>query len=271
MNFIYSFLSDGMDQRPAYGFSHRIRASVEKDQITPSPLDYHAEKVSLGASSKSFSFGHRPRTNYVVDYDTPGPGEYFISEEAPRRRKSGYSFGSRSSFKRPRPHTPGPKYMPDSGGRSFQPQRGFSFGHRPKFGRKVSDTPGPGEYDTEKFLFKETPAYSFGVKNHMRGRNDFFRNITPSAASYRPETGKTKSSPAYSFGTKSRGRVFVPFEMDSPGPGEYDTNRPIYSNQRKGFSFGLRVSLRLFNRKQFADLLLTVSNVNQIIKMIFIE
>lgn len=238
MNFIQSFLSEGMDQRPAYGFSHRIRAAVEMDQITPSPLDYHAERVVLGASSKAFSFGHRPKTNYVNDSDTPGPGEYFISEEAPRRRKSGYSFSSRPTVKRPRSHTPGPKYLPESGGSS---QRGFSFGHRPKFGRRISDTPGPGEYDTEKFLFKGTPAYTFGVKNHKRGQNDFFRNATPSAASYRPETAKAKNAPAYSFGTKSRGRIFV--EIDSPGPGEYDTHRSPFRSYQKGFSFGLRVSL----------------------------
>lgn len=75
MDFMNSLLSDGMDQRPAYGFSHRIRASVEKDQVTPSPLDYYAEKVTLGPSSRASSFGHRPRTNYVRDSDTPGPGE----------------------------------------------------------------------------------------------------------------------------------------------------------------------------------------------------
>jgi hypothetical protein len=157
MNYIYSFLSEGMDQRPAYGFSHRLRASVEKDQITPSPLDYHAEKVFLGTSSKAFSFGHRPRTNYVND--TPGPGEYFISEEAPKRRKSGYSFGSKSSSKRLRSTTPGPKYMPESR-EIFQHQKGFSFGHRPKFGRKVSDTPGPGKskrrlYTQNNFTFQQ--------------------------------------------------------------------------------------------------------------------
>jgi hypothetical protein len=186
MTFVYSkFQADRMDQRPAYGFSNRIRAAVEKDQITPSPLDYHAEKVSLGPSSKSYSFGHRPRTNYVRDCTTPGPGEYFISEEIVRRKKVGYSFGLKPNKKRPRSHTPGPKYLVETVG-TFQPQRGFSFGHRPKFGRKVSDTPGPGEYNLEKFLFKETPAYSFGVKNHKRGRSEFSRNITPSAASYRP-------------------------------------------------------------------------------------
>lgn len=241
MEFMYSLLSDGMDQRPAYGFSHRMRAAVEKDQITPSPLDYHAEKVSLGVSSKSYTFGHRPRTNYVRDLDTPGPGEYFISEELRRRRKSGYSFGSRQSEKRPRTLTPGPMYMPESEG-SFQPPRGFSFGHRPKYGRRVSDTPGPGEYESEKFLFKDTPAYTFGVKNPMRGRNDFFRNITPAPLDYRPEVAIKKSAPAYSFGTKSRGKVFMPKDFDSPGPGEYDTDRCYYKKSQKGFSFGMRVS-----------------------------
>jgi hypothetical protein len=240
MDFIYSFLNDGMDQRPAYGFSHRMRASVEKDQITPSPLDYYVEKVSLG-SSKSFSFGHRPRTNYVRDSNTPGPGEYFIAESIPRRKKSGYSFGSKPQQKRPRSHTPGPKYKPEQGG-SFQPEKGFTFGHRPRFGRKFSDTPGPGEYDAEKFLFKGTPAYTFGVKNHMRGRNDFFRNITPAPADYRPEMSGKKSTPSYSFGTKSRPRVFVPRDYDSPGPGEYNLNQDGFSRYGKGFSFGMRVS-----------------------------
>lgn len=238
MDLIYSFLSDGMDRRPAYGFSHRLRASVEKDQITPSPLDYHAEKVSL-SSSKSFTFGHRPRISYARNEDTPGPGEYFISEEVRRRKKPGYSFGSKSASKRPQSHAPGPKYLPGDAG-SFQPPRGFSFGHRAKFERRISDTPGPGEYDTEKFLFKDTPAYTFGVKNHMRGRNDFFRNSTPSAASYRPEAVTVKSTPSYSFGTKARGRVFEPVDFDSPGPGEYETRPCSYGRNNKGFSFGMR-------------------------------
>lgn len=77
----------------------------------------------------------------------------------------------------------------------------------------------------------------------MRGRNDFLRNITPSAASYRPETGKTKNSPSFSFGKKSRGKVFVPVDFDSPGPGEYES-KSVFSTRRKGFSFGLRVSLK---------------------------
>jgi hypothetical protein len=239
MESIYSFLSEGMDQRPAYGFSHRIRASVEKDQITPSPLDYHAEKVNLGSSPHSYTFGHRPRTNYVRDEDTPGPGEYFVSD-VPIRTKSGYSFGSRSGTKRPSSHTPGPKYKPEDGG-SFQSQRGFSFGHRSQYERRISDTPGPGEYESEPFLFKDTPAYTFGVKNHMRGRNDFFRNITPAPLDYRPEVGTKKCSPSYSFGTKPRGRLFIPNDFDSPGPGEYDTNRTTFRSSEKGFSFGMRV------------------------------
>lgn len=241
MDFMYSLLSDGMDQRPAYGFSHRMRASVETDQITPSPLDYHAEKVLLGESSKSYTFGHRPRTNYVIDDDTPGPGEYFTTQEVPRSRTPGYSFGLKSASRRRRSHTPGPSYYPEEPG-AFQPQRGFSFGHRPQFGRRISDTPGPGEYNSEKFLFKDTPAYSFGVKNHMRGRNHFFKNETPAPLDYRPETSMKKSSPSYTFGTKSRGHVFVPQDFDIPGPGEYNVGPKRFSNYNKGFTFGLRVS-----------------------------
>lgn len=98
MESIYSFISEGMDKRPAYGFSHRLRASVEKGQITPSPLDYHAEKVTLGTSARSFTFGHRPRTNYVVDYDAPGPGECkFITLAFWRRDFK--SFSSRFYFR----------------------------------------------------------------------------------------------------------------------------------------------------------------------------
>lgn len=82
MEGIYTFISEGMDRRPAYGFSHRLRAAVEKEQITPSPLDYRAENMTLGTSARSFTFGHRPRTNYVVDYDTPGPGECKLKTSA---------------------------------------------------------------------------------------------------------------------------------------------------------------------------------------------
>jgi len=189
MEFIYSFLSAGMDGRPAYGFSQRMRAAVEKPVITPSPQSYHAEKVSLGPT-RAYTFGHRPRTNYVIDRDAPGPGEYFIGEERRFRR-------SKSR-------------------------------HRSR----------------EQFLFKDTPAYSFGVKNHIRGRNELFSNITPAPLAY-DSAAVRKSMPSYSFGTKSRGRVFMPNELDSPGPGEYHNKRlSSFSNRQRGFSFGLRVRLR---------------------------
>lgn len=71
MEFMYSFLSEGMDKRPAYGFSHKLRAAVEKPNITPSPLDYQSQFSTI-SRSKGFTFGHRPRTNYVKDYDLPG-------------------------------------------------------------------------------------------------------------------------------------------------------------------------------------------------------
>lgn len=74
MEFMYSFISEGMDRRPAYGYSHRLRAAVEKPNITPSPLDYQSGTVAV-KKNKGFSFGHRPRTNYVTDYDLPSPAE----------------------------------------------------------------------------------------------------------------------------------------------------------------------------------------------------
>lgn len=142
----------------------------------------------------------------------------FISEEAPSSRKSGYSFGLRLGFNSNRSQTPGPKYKPEGVG-SFQPKPGYSFGHRPRFGRRISDTPGPGEY--ENFLFKGTPAYSFGVKNHTRGRINLHRHTTPAPLDYRPELSIKKGAPAYSFGTKSRTRLFAPKDYDLPGPGEF--------------------------------------------------
>lgn len=158
----------------------------------------------------------------------------FISEEIKRRRKSGYTFGSRSAVKRTRsPQTPGPQYKPEEPG-SFQPQRGFSFGHRPRFERRISDVPGPGEYDAgEKFIFKGTPAYTFGVKNHVRGRNAFFQNLTPGPGEhYNFDDITKKTSPSYSFGTLSRPRIFAP-DYDQPGPGEFVLNIKIFQHFNK--------------------------------------
>lgn len=152
----------------------------------------------------------------------------FISEEIKRRRKSGFTFGSRSAVKRTRsPETPGPQYKPEEPG-SFQPQRGFSFGHRPRFGRRISDLPGPGEYETgEKFIFKGTPAYTFGVKNHI-SRRAFLQNLTPGPGEHFNFDDPTKKSvPAYSFGTRARPRIFAP-DFDQPGPGEFVLNFEMF-------------------------------------------
>lgn len=120
-----------MDQRPAYGFSHRLRASVEKEQITPSPLDYYAEKVWLGASSKSYSFGHRPAANYKKNSITPGPGEY-QPEVFLRKASPAFSFGMKL-----REHV-------------------FS----------NNDSPGPGEYDIERSFLNgnNKKGFSFGLR-----------------------------------------------------------------------------------------------------------
>jgi len=244
MEQIYSFLSTGMDQRPAYGYSHRLRAAVYKDQVTPSPLDYYAERVNLHTSPSAYTFGSRPKLTKKVSV-TPGPGEYFIAEELPERSKSGYSFGSVTRTKRRHSNvgTPGPKYSIDVES-IFQPKRGFTFGHRTRFDRRRSDTPGPGEYETESLHLKpSTPAFTFGVKNYKQEQNESRRSKTPAPLEYfgQPEV-TMKSSPAYTFGKKSRGKVFVCDDFDSPGTGEYEAIEPRFTSTRKGFSFGLRVS-----------------------------
>lgn len=145
MEFIYSFLSDGMDRRPAYGFSHQLRPAVEKEDITPSAMDYYSEYAAKRAS-KSYTFGHRPRTNYVRDEDTPGPGSYFISEDYPLGMR-GYTLGGRPRSRHTRSDSPGPEYFPDDAP-NFHPQRGYTFGHRRQSAsrRRQSATPGPGEF-----------------------------------------------------------------------------------------------------------------------------
>lgn len=74
MEYMYSLINEKMDNRPAYGFSSKLRAAVEKDTDTPSPLDYYAERVfSIGSStSKGFSFGASRRFKKVKKEITPG-------------------------------------------------------------------------------------------------------------------------------------------------------------------------------------------------------
>jgi Sperm-tail PG-rich repeat len=244
MELVYSFLSEGMDQRPAYGFSHRLRAAVEKEQITPSPLDYYAERVNL-RSSKAYTFGHRTPSMSRRQVVTPGPGEYFIAEDLkPPRRKSGYSFGSKSSARRALSHSPGPNKYDVVSHCSMVTNRGFSFGHRTQSERKIPPTPGPAHYNSDKLLLKSSPAYSFGreSRSRKRERNDMLRNQTPAPFDYRPEASLWKSSPAYSFGSKSRVKVFAVKDQSTPGPGEYEVYQPTWVRQGKGFSFGMRVS-----------------------------
>lgn len=160
-----------MDIRPAYGFSHRLRAAVEKPDITPSPLDYFPERISTG-SSRGFSFGHRPRISYAKDSDdTPGPGSYFLEKEipVPRPRNTAWTFGLKPHQKRPKSYTPGPKYSPSN--EWNHSQRGFSFGTatRPAaFKPRGYDQPGPGEYGMDDsrnhFYDSNVKGYSFGLR-----------------------------------------------------------------------------------------------------------
>lgn len=210
-----------MDNRPAYGYSHRLRAAVEKQNITPSPLDYQPQ-VSAISTSKGFSFGHRPRTNYVKDYDLPGPGEYYITDRIPvprPRNLTGYSFGMKTWYKRPLSHSPGPKYNTRNDEMSYR-KRGYSFGHRGEFYHQPDDIPGPGEYESQKFFFKNTPAYSFGVKNYARGRSERASRSTPAPSQYQSSQMRLYSKkPGYKFGTENRARPFKVANWN-PGPGK---------------------------------------------------
>jgi hypothetical protein len=192
MEFIYSFISDGMDKRPAYGFSQRLRAAVEMPNINPSPLDYLPQNSSI-SRSKGFSFGHRPRTNHVGDEYYPSPIDY----------------------------------LPQTS--SFNSSKGFSFGHRPRTNyAKNRDFPSPAEY----YVTEEIPVlrprnltgYTYGMKTWYKdppstknyNRDNLGKNsrMTPTSS----DLPKKKHKPGYKFGTESRGRVFKPSNW-YPGPG----------------------------------------------------
>ncbi|KAG5676711.1 hypothetical protein PVAND_006524 [Polypedilum vanderplanki] len=165
MEFIYSFISEGMDKRPAYGFSQKLRAAVEKQYITPSPLDYQSETVT-SRHQKGFTFGHRPRTNYVRDFDLPSPCEYFIGD-LPSRPPNAPTFGVKPRSRRPISHSPGPKYYPQTQKCSLNKKPGSVFGtesRRSNFQPK--DGPGPGEYNTNKSNFSRYNGrgFSFGMR-----------------------------------------------------------------------------------------------------------
>jgi hypothetical protein len=69
----------------------------------------------------------------------------------------------------------------------------------------------------EKFLFKNTPAYSFGVRNHMEGRNKKINDITPSPLQYQKMSTNKRNYSGTKFGTAQRARVFSPQDLDIPG------------------------------------------------------
>lgn len=197
MEFIYSFISDGMDQRPAYGFSQKLRAAVEKPNNNPSPLDY-LPQISSISKSKGFSFGHRPRTNYASDVYYPSPIDYLPQNSSISRSK------------------------------------GFTFGHRPRTNyAKNRDFPSPAEY----YVTDEIPVprprnltgYSYGMKtwynyspptkNYTREEQKRGNSMTPNSSHL---TKKSKNKPGYKFGTEARGRVFKPSNWN-PGPGSWDS------------------------------------------------
>jgi hypothetical protein len=150
MEHMYSLLNKGMDQRPAYGFSHRLRAAVEKDEKTPSPLDYYAEKVdAIGSqSTKGFSFGGHDRFRKVRKDPGPGPGEYTIPDEFKRKKKKKQK-KKKSEFYDDifRADTPEPETKEEAFAKykkNFVHKKGFSFGSRIEE-HQHETTPGPGK------------------------------------------------------------------------------------------------------------------------------
>lgn len=143
---MHSLINEKMDNRPAYGFSSKLRAAVEKDEDTPSPLDYYADHFkAFGTTGKSFTFGGRFRRRSDISTG-PGPGEYHMADIKRKKDKSGRTtFGSRPGvWSINDEYVPGPQdYMPYENEASFYPKKGFSFGHR-LGGRRISDAPGPG-------------------------------------------------------------------------------------------------------------------------------
>ncbi|XP_070496406.1 uncharacterized protein [Chironomus tepperi] len=217
MEFMYSFISDGMDKRPAYGFSQRLRAAVEKPNSNPSPLDYLPQNYSMG-SSKGFSFGHRPRRNRVSDEYYPSPIDY----------------------------------LPQTS--SISKTKGFTFGHRPRTNyARNRDFPSPAQY----YVTDEIPVprprnltgYTYGMKTwydftptKKHTREDSERNVRTPTSSHVTKKGLNK--PGYKFGTETRGRAFKPSNWN-PGPGEYNVAKSDFMKadsyyNNKGFSFGLR-------------------------------
>lgn len=165
MEFMKSLINEKMDSRPAYGFSQKLRAAVEKDEHTPSPLEYYTEHYGeLEASRRGFSFGGRFRRR--SDMSTgPGPGEYFIAEDIRRsKNKSGRTtFGSRPSnvWLINNDLTPGPHdYMPYDDIGSFYPKKGFSFGERTRHNRRMSVSPGPGKFSYQISFFCSQGKYN---------------------------------------------------------------------------------------------------------------
>lgn len=91
-------------------------------------------------------------------------------------------------------------------------------GHRGDFCQHIDDSPGPGEYDAQKFLYKNTPAYSFGMKNYKLSGNG--RGLTPAPLDYQSSiVKKRKEKKGFKFGTETRPRPFRAANWN-PGPGE---------------------------------------------------
>jgi hypothetical protein len=173
MELMHSLINKRMDERPAYGFSYKLRAAVEKDEKTPSPLDYYAEKViSIGSNpSKGFTFGGRDRFQKVKKDPGPGPGEYCIADDLKKKKKKKKRRSSESNFYgQPDTTSIFPSEFGDDQEKEAKPKvvkkvrrrggKGFSFGGRIQ-NPKIEVTPGPGKNLRKFKSYREGIDFSY--------------------------------------------------------------------------------------------------------------
>ncbi|KAL4468907.1 hypothetical protein ABPG72_009177 [Tetrahymena utriculariae] len=104
--------------------------------------------------------------------------------------------------------------------------------------------PGSGKYQIEnKFQFKTSPKYSFGLKTSTNFNNS---SITPSPNTYNSnDQYVSRKSPTYSIGVsreQSPTDLFRKLKIMTPGPGQYDQQSTLNSTMGKTFGREKRIN-----------------------------
>lgn len=229
--------------------AYMIGKSLKKPEISPGPADYNTEKAKIYPKAAEYTIGKSNR-NDIVRNNYPGPSSY--NTQNTKKSISGSFSRSSRSF----------KYTSDSPGPNFAPpstlsNNGGVIGMRIK--RKENDSPGPGHYSireesptksysfgkSPRYLKKETSSVSpvyyfptlpnkgigfrftravrkdlFGCKSNLNSSESDGALLTPGPGSYNPKI--LNSSPKFTIPKSLReSRVET-----SPGPGDYDIQKP---------------------------------------------